>query len=202
MDCRPDNFRLPFLNCLVLCFQLRKQVSGINIGLLDKIRLFGNVTSMFVKLFYAFVWAEFAIAQPAFIFLPETMLLGAKLVPLLNGLANLANSYTYYEQSFQVRSSDYIFKEILRAITSFHEEFRDTFYNIFNHLWRNNFLLSQIPSRAHNEATPCVPMHRVTGKNHNPHFSPGLDPRTTKSVLSTLPSTTAYNQITSFFRTV
>jgi hypothetical protein len=56
---------------------------------------------MAIKLLYAFVWQESVIKVPL-IFLPETLLLGSKLVPILNSIGNMLNSYTYFEQSFQV----------------------------------------------------------------------------------------------------
>jgi hypothetical protein len=56
---------------------------------------------MGIKLLYAFVWQEQTF-KLSFIYMPETMLLGGILVPILNGISNMLNSYTYFEQSFQV----------------------------------------------------------------------------------------------------
>jgi hypothetical protein len=58
---------------------------------------------MFIKLLYAFVWQEQTF-EVQLVYLPETMLLGEKLAPMINGIANMLNSYTYFEKSFQVRN--------------------------------------------------------------------------------------------------
>jgi hypothetical protein len=76
---------------------------GINIGFIDKFRLFGNVLSMGIKLGFAFVWHE-ELFEIQLVYLPEMMLLGGKFIPLINGIANMLNSYTYFEKSFQVRN--------------------------------------------------------------------------------------------------
>jgi hypothetical protein len=75
---------------------------------------------MGIKLLYAFIWQESVIKVPL-IFLPETLLLGSKLVPIVNGIGNMFNSYQYFEQSFQVKQKTLPYLSFVYHINTFQD---------------------------------------------------------------------------------
>ena len=81
--------------------QYRSLTANLIVSPLQKLRLKKNMISAAKKLIYAFVWQETAIEMP-FVFDPLANLLGAGSLPVVNGIANLFNDFTFHEKNFQV----------------------------------------------------------------------------------------------------
>ena len=99
--CLVDLWRLLSSASIIELLQFRNLTANLSIRPLEKLRLKGNLASTVKKLIYAIVWQESRIKIP-FVFDPTANLLGALSLPVVNGIANAFNDFTYFEKSFQV----------------------------------------------------------------------------------------------------
>jgi len=61
----------------------------------------GNLYSTLIKLVYAFLWQEEVLTQDDFWLQPTTNAIGTLVLPLVNGLANQLNNFTYSDAVMQ-----------------------------------------------------------------------------------------------------
>merc|ERR1712241_110886 len=81
--------------------EVRTATANFNLPQEEFLMLEGNTFSTLIKLIYAFLWQEEVLTQDDFWLQPSTNEIGTYVLPLVNGLANQLNNFTYSDAVMQ-----------------------------------------------------------------------------------------------------